>query len=76
MPETTLTSGNSVGIGGTAEVKVTNQSAATAGSFSVQCPNVPLANETIAAGGSKNIQIPIGTSTFANTGTPALKLSW
>ncbi|WP_164018333.1 hypothetical protein [Pyxidicoccus trucidator] len=75
MSNETLTSGQSTDIDGTTLVKVSNNTA-TAGSVKVKCPNVDAVTYAVPANGSKNIQIPVGTSRFTNTGTPDLDLSW
>lgn len=75
MTTETLTNNQSKDIDGTTEVKVSNNSA-TAGQVRVACPNVPAVDYTVPANGHKNLQIPVGTSRFTNTGTPSLVLSW
>jgi hypothetical protein len=66
----------SADIDGIEEVKVQNDSAVTAGKFEVKCPNVPATSYDLDAGGSRNIQIPVGTSTFTDTGTTNLTLTY
>jgi hypothetical protein len=75
MPNVTLAPGGSQTIPGTAEVKVSNTTA-TQGQIQVTAPNVPSVTYDVAAGGSRNIQIPVGDTVFKNTGTVNLQLSW
>ncbi|QSQ23831.1 hypothetical protein JY651_02265 [Pyxidicoccus parkwayensis] len=75
MASATLTTNQYVDIPGTAEVKVSNATG-NAGAVRVACPNVPYVDYAVPANGSRNLQIPIGTTRFTNIGAPTLTLTW
>lgn len=72
---TTLAPGGHTDFDGPKTIKVQNDSPNQSGKFQVKCPNVNPVTYDLEQGDKKYIQIPVGTSTFTNTGRTYLTLS-